>query len=160
MLRVKSAGEGLSRMRLSNWQYRTILLVFLLIGSGCNGGGGPSFDNLVPVSGTVTYNGEPLEQGVVSFAPIDPRGQSATGKVTDGKFTMQTTVSAPGVIAGKYKVMIESIDTPDRAPSTNPNDLYPKSINLIPEKYRDAATSGIEIEVVSGMPAPDWKLEP
>lgn len=144
-----------------NWKYGVICFSWIWVTSGCSGAGGTSFDNLVPVSGTVTFNGEPLEQGFVSFAPVDPQGQSATGKIADGKFTMQTTVSAPGVVAGKYKVMIESTDTPD-APTAaaKPQELYPKPINLIPEKYRHPETSGLEIEVASGMSPPNWNLEP
>ena len=146
------------------WTSRLVNLLSVccavFLAAGCSGDGTEPLKNLVPVSGTITYDGEPLDQGVVSFAPVEPGGQSATGKIVDGKFTMQTTVSAPGVVAGKYKVLVESTETLDSAPSTNPTDLYAKPKNLIPARYNDVKTSGLEIEVVSGMSPPSWNLEP
>ncbi|MDB5335624.1 MAG: hypothetical protein JWN70_1243 [Planctomycetaceae bacterium] len=147
-------------MRISIWSCRLIGALCLVVAGGCNGDDTKPFKNLVPVTGYVSFQGEPLEHGIVSFAPVAPDGQAATGQVTNGRFTMMTTVSARGVIAGKYKVIVESNETSDGAPSTNPSQLYAKPKSLIPEKYKSVATSGLEIEVVSGMPAPNWNLEP
>lgn len=146
-----------------NWTRRLVgLLAIMSLFSlaGCSGDRTEPFKNLVPVSGTITYDGELLEHGIVSFAPLDPGGQSATGKIVDGKFTMQTTVSAPGVVAGKYQVMVDATETLETTPSNNPAELYAKPKNLIPARYSNAKTSGLEIEVVSGMSPPTWNLEP
>jgi hypothetical protein len=59
-----------------------------------------------PVSGNVTYNGEPLEKGSISFVPDDPQGVGATGAIDRGSYTMQTGATADGARAGKYKVTI------------------------------------------------------
>ena len=59
-----------------------------------------------PVSGNVTYNGEPLEKGSISFVPDDPQGVGATGTIDRGSYTMQTGATVDGARAGKYKVTI------------------------------------------------------
>ncbi len=52
------------------------LLVFLgLIGMACGRDEGPE---LAPVSGTVTYKGKPVTEGIVSFQPVSPDGSPAT----------------------------------------------------------------------------------
>jgi hypothetical protein len=126
------------------------LMVLLIFGCGGSGDIKP-IANLVSCSGTVTLDGAPLKQGIVSFAPVNPTaGQPATGAIKDGKFTMATTVSAPGVVAGQYKVSVQSFDQ-EKAPSTNPSDMVKKPTSLIPEKYLDITKSGLEAEVKKGM---------
>ncbi len=41
-----------------------------------------------PVTGTVTYNGSPLEKGIISFVPDDPKGVGATGAIENGSYTL------------------------------------------------------------------------
>lgn len=128
------------------------LAIMCLSGCGASGAGG-----LVPVTGTVNYEGSPLEDGTVGFAPVDPAvGQPANGKITNGKFTMMTSASAPGVVPGEYKVRIVSLDLdsaqglpPGVAP--NPNSPPPEPASLIPRKYGDPNTSGLKVTVSSGM---------
>ena len=59
-----------------------------------------------PVSGTVTYNGKPLEKGSISFIPDDPKGVGASGAIENGSYTMSTGGNSDGARAGKYKVTI------------------------------------------------------
>ena len=60
-----------------------------------------------PVSGTVTYNDQPLEKGVISFIPEDSKeGVGATGAIEGGKYILSTGGSGDGARAGKYKVTI------------------------------------------------------
>lgn len=136
-------------------------LAFVL---GCGGGDGAKpMKNLVPVKGTVTYDGKPLDHGMVSFAPAEgSAGQPATGKIENGSFTMITTVSAPGVVAGKYRVRIESTDaagTP-APPPLNPGDKYTPPKSLISEKYTDFKSSGLKVDVKPGMEPLKWDLKP
>lgn len=131
-----------------------LCLVFL---AGCSGSDVTAIKNLVPVSGSISLEDEPLESGTVFFVPEEPTGQPASGQINNGKFTMLTTVDARGVVAGKYAVRIESRDTPD----PSPKDLYPKpGPSLIPEKFTDPKTSGLSVDVESGMPAINWNLKP
>jgi hypothetical protein len=135
-----------------------VLALFL---PGC--GSGQPFKDLVPVKGIVTFEGESLAQGTIAFAPTSSEGQPAIGKIVDGKFTMFTTADAPGVIAGTYKVRIESAEARDETeapPSGPPGDAANKPASLIPEKYNRIETSELEIDVVPGMGELNWDLEP
>ncbi len=138
-----------------NGQIATVLCLFFL--AGCSGSDVAAIKNLVPVSGSVSLENEPLESGTVFFLPEEPAGQPATGQINNGKFTMLTTVDAQGVVAGKYAVRIESRDTPE----PSPKDLYPKpGPSLIPEKFTDPKTSGLTVDVESGMSAINRNLKP
>jgi len=129
------------------------LIVLSLLVTGCNGN---SLPNLVPVSGTVMLDGEPMSQGTIGFVPVDPAGQSASSQIVDGKFQMVTSSSSAGVVAGDYQIIISShepVELPD--PSVpfklDPNNLPPPPKSLIPEKYGNPKTAGFEATVAPGM---------
>lgn len=127
----------------------TCLMSLLLAGCGGSSDVKP-IANLVPCQGTVTLDGKPLEQGTIFFAPVDEKtGQSAVGAIKAGNFDVSTTVSAPGVVAGKYKVRIDSYEIVQLKPGEMSTTLPP---SLIPARYNNIATSGLEVEVAKGMP--------
>ena len=75
--------------------------------AGC--GDGP---RLVPVAGSVTLDGKPLEGATLSFMPESGTGVSTPGTdVTgpDGNFTM-TYNGRSGLAPGKYKVLISKTE--------------------------------------------------
>jgi hypothetical protein len=62
-----------------------------------------------PVSGTVTYNGNPLEKGEISFVTEDlTKNFGATGIITSGSYTLSTGGNDDGAQPGKYKVTIKA----------------------------------------------------
>ncbi len=137
-----------------------LLLFVAMLASGC--AGGTTLPDLVPVTGTVTYAGQPLEQGLIIFEPADPGiGQPATGRIEAGEFKMLTSVSSPGIVAGSYKVRIESReqlaeeDRPDLTKEYTP----PVLASLIPERYSRFETSELETDVVAGMGPLRFDLE-
>ena len=117
------------------------LLVFsLLAGSvvilaGCGQGGPQTFD----VSGTVTFDGAPVEQGEIVFR--DPAGQEKGygGIITDGKFSFE---SSPG----KKRVEITAMRVvPGEFDTMNPGEKTPKMEPYIPEKYNGASELTAEV---------------
>ncbi|MCC7336141.1 MAG: hypothetical protein IT422_13660 [Pirellulaceae bacterium] len=57
-----------------------------------------------PLSGKVTYNGEPVDRGNISFLPMNPDSQRvAGGKIEDGAYSFEEEY---GANAGQYKVEI------------------------------------------------------
>jgi hypothetical protein len=68
------------------------------------GGEGDAFGKRYPVSGTVTYNGQPLEKGAISFVP--ETGAGATGIIEKGSYALSTGGEQDGAMPGKYKVTI------------------------------------------------------
>jgi len=58
--------------------------VVLLITSGCGPSDGiPTY----PVTGTVTFAGQPVEVGTIVFDPVDQVSPSAMGGIQDGQIT-------------------------------------------------------------------------
>ncbi len=142
--------------RLWIWVVGSVAISFVV---GCGGRNGVKpFANLVRCHGTVTYDGEPLERGMVYFSPISPTSgqQPASGVVEAGKFDMMTTVTSAGVVVGKYKVMVVSTKAIEPSPKAMP--MKPLE-SLIPKKYGDAKTSGLEVEVQAGMKPVTLELE-
>ena len=126
-----------------------VLLVLIpaatVLASGC--GSGPE---TATVSGGVSVDGKPLENGVIAFT--GPDGKTATAKVANGKYDLRTTlgnnqvqISAP-VVTGKRK---ES-SAPD-AP------LVEITAESLPDRYN--AKSGLAFEVKSGANTKDWEVE-
>jgi hypothetical protein len=141
-----------------------VVLVWVMVTAGGCGSSATQIAGSVPVSGTVTFNGQPLEQGMVRFAPESGgKAQPATGQVKNGKFTMLTTASSPGVVVGKYKVSIISnkpFAPPPLKPGTPPDPkakFEPES--LIPTKYNDIKTSGLEADVTAAVTSLTFALQ-
>lgn len=80
--------------------------------AGC----GPDTGGRVPVSGTVTLGGEPLEQGTIEFHPTG-EGTITGGTIRDGRFDIPAT---QGALPGEYEVRIFAADM-EGAPMDDPN---------------------------------------
>jgi hypothetical protein len=116
---------------------------------GCDSDPGPQahIEKVVPVSGTLTYLGQPLESYQVRFLPSDGR-RAATG-VTDaaGKFTMGTNNAGDGAPPGEHSVAIvwvaPNVDNPGNEQIIDDPALLPKPKVKIPEQYGNPTTSGL-----------------
>lgn len=115
--------------------------------AGC-GSSGPE---MARVYGKVTYQGQPVPKGTISFVPVDAvNGNPATGVLqSDGSYTLQTVEPGDGARLGEYRVAISTI-TEDQILDYIPKTPPPKPKPLIPEKYSDPATSGLTATVKSG----------
>jgi len=138
-----------------------------LVLAGCSGSAGRP--DLYPVSGTVLYNGKPVENATVSFL-ADGAPRAATG-VTDaeGKYQLTTFDLNDGAVAGTHKITVTKMEAGATAGgmtkeeenkllndptalagqmSQGTENKAPKS--LIPEKYASVETSGLSEEVKAG----------
>lgn len=100
--------------------------------SGC---GGSDLD-LVPVSGVVTLDGQPLENASVTFAPITDASiaPTSTGRTDkDGRFTLSTIQGESGAIVAEHKVIIFVEGEADEGDDASANS---KS-NTIPDRYNN-----------------------
>ncbi len=91
----------------------SLLLLPLLVLLGIAGCSGSSSQG--EVNGTVTLDGQPLKEGDVRFVPLDGKSQTASAKVTDGKFTATVSLGQMRVefSAGKVIGKIKMYDTPN-----------------------------------------------
>ena len=94
------------------------LCVILL--SGC-GRGDPSELPVVPVSGVVLVDGEPMENLVITLDPQMKLGRPASAvSGPQGKFTIETPGRGPGAAVGKFRVSVVDLLPPKTAAATPP----------------------------------------
>ena len=111
-------------------------------------------EKTVHVSGTLTFNGTPLESFQVSFIPTDGR-RPATG-VTDkeGKFTLGTNKPGDGAPPGNCRVAVvyspPETEASDSGNAIDDPSKMPKPAVNIPAKYSDPETSGLKQDVPKG----------
>ena len=130
-------------MKLRVRARRILLTLSLAVGSsGC---GGPGIDKppLAPVTGAVTFKGQPLAKGEIFFNPAE--GRPARGAIENGQIVnVYTFVPGDGAPVGDLQVAVFATELD----SSDPSGMAVKS--LIPEKYNDAAKSGLTAKVEAG----------
>ena len=113
----------------------------LLLVAGCSGSNRPS---LAPVSGVVTWRGDPVAGAEVMFMPTG--GRPATGTTdADGRYRLSTFAKDDGALVGRHKVTITK-----RVPIND--QPYAPERSEIPANYGTAATSGLEADVAAPGP--------
>jgi len=137
---------------------RYLMCLLLLAGSlawmGCAPAG---LEGTIAASGTVTHNGQPVEGATVVFSP-EGEGRAASG-LTDasGRFQLQTLNPDDGVLPGKYQVAISKTQV-EGGMSEEESQAYTAEHgkspevtvkDLLPEKYKSPATSGLAAEVTA-----------
>lgn len=129
-----------------------LILVAVLAASlaGCDSGqkGGS-----VTVSGTVKFNGEPVEKGSITFLPADDDGKASSAQITNGSYTIQTDPGAKKVsIMGEREVGGEAAERL-RAEGRDgvPTEQY------LPPEFN--SNSKLEYTVEAGGGTKDFELE-
>ena len=119
--------------------------VLLALFGGCGSGDLP----LAPVHGTVTYQGKPLDHGLVVFIPEQGTpGPQAVGTIqSDGSFRVNT-LQRDGAAVGRHRVLVHC-RRPARREEQGPKGV-PPSESLIPRKYSAEADSPLRFEVKEG----------
>jgi hypothetical protein len=163
-----------------------VAILLLLVGCG-----GSDFDapTTHPVTGTVTYNGAPVEGAIVQFVPSLAEGgpSPASGK-TDaaGMYKLRTTftpsVEEDGAMEGSYAVIVQKINLPPVVqPESPPPGLSPQEQSEfmaeqarktmgrqaaqpppkseLPDKYSKKQTTPLEATVSEGGGTFDFELE-
>ena len=111
--------------------------------SGCGGGSdGPARH---PVKGKVTFEGEAVQEGTVSFRNVEYAGGGSLDPT--GAFEIEE-----GLPEGTYKVYISppDIQTAPTFGQSGSDSPEAKEVSNIPQKYRLAATTDLEETVKSG----------
>lgn len=103
-------------------------------------------NQMVPVSGQVLYNGKPLEFGTVMLQP--ERGQPAVGAIQPGgAFSLTTYKDGDGAVVGKHRVRITCYESQRSTALPKNSEIISLGRALIPAKYANYATSGLEAEI-------------
>jgi hypothetical protein len=113
------------------------------------------------VSGTVNYNGKPVEKGQITFHPAQEGGatRAANGTITNGSYSLTTATPGDGALPGDYKVTIASLEVDDSkvletvkkyGGGGRQEDIGKATAaakNLVPAKYQLADTSKLTAKV-------------
>lgn len=137
----------------------TCLLLLLTASSVWIGCGGPArLDGVIAATGVVTYQGQPVADATVVFAPQGP-GRAACGRTdAHGRFQLTTLVSGDGLMPGKYQVTVSKTEVAGAMTEEESQAYFQKhgkppkvtTKETLPAKYKTAATSGLTAEVTSG----------
>ena len=142
-------------MRLVHMSLGLSTVALCLLFAGCTESGLKT----VPVKGTLTIDGQPANDVMITFSPLDPKLESASGQVRSGAFQLYSgSEGKEGAMVGKYKVVLAPTGA---AASGDMSSMYkdaegtkgsqaPKPKLSFPEKYTKAETSDKEVEVTSG----------
>jgi hypothetical protein len=127
-----------------------LALLPLWFAGGCNSGDGL---NRQAVSGTVTLDGKPLEDGNIKFTPTSPEaGTEGAAHISNGKYAFS---KSDGPVPGPYRVEISSAKGGEfeHPEGKTPGEvLPPRATELVPEKYNLA--SQLKATVKAGQTEP------
>jgi hypothetical protein len=143
-------------MLMSRFSSRCANFAWLAI---CLAGCGSDALPVAEVSGKVTFRGQPVTEGTISFHNSDGLGYGG-GEATlgpDGSYRLET--AAGGVTVGEYKVSVSPpmvINSSD--PRTPPFKEY-KQVANIPAKYHTPATTDLKATVKEGENTLDFDLK-
>ncbi len=123
----------------------------------------------VPISGKVTLDGTAVEGAMVTFEPAATGGMAASGKTdSNGVYKLTTRNPEDGALAGSYLVKISKTEGGAASDVIKPgmtDEEATKAVmdaqgaggpaeatfkELLPEKYKDSATSGFKADVAKG----------
>lgn len=133
--------------------------LFAVVCSGCNRRVDDKWTRMrppvYPATGVVEYQGKPVAGAAVTFLSgkddgSDPNAQVAYGHTDSaGRFRLRRYREYEGAVAGEYRVTVVKIEYVDTTPE-NPDpgrDYPPIERSVLPARYRDASSSGLEATV-------------
>lgn len=121
------------------------LLTLAAIGllAGCGGSSKP----VGTVSGKVTFQGMPVNEGIVTFVRVGGSGSGA-GPIASGAYSAKGVDG--GIPTGDYvAVVMPPETTKDLGPNTSPAVVL-KEMKEIPAKYRSETTSDLKLSIKEG----------
>lgn len=128
-----------------------IVAVAAVLASGGCGKRGPA---LIPVTGTVTLDGQPLEGVNVTFMPVAGAEGEGGIAVTDasGKYELkQFRGTGKGTAAGEYRVTISKVVMADGSPiPADKSAAEVQTKDLLPAKYSDLGATTLTATVKEG----------
>ncbi len=131
-----------------------VLTVAALVGQvGCGGG-------LAAVSGRITFDGQPVEDGEVRLVPTSTgagAGQVTGAAIVQGRYDIP---GDKGALPGTYRVEIRAQKKTGKKlpsiPPATPGTMYDETMQFIPAKYNDQST--LTVDLASGNNAKDFEL--
>ncbi|QDT21577.1 hypothetical protein [Gimesia chilikensis] len=116
-----------------------------------------------PVSGTISFKGNPVEGAIVNFVSEDGN-PVATGKTdSTGTYSLTTYDADDGAGLGEYVVLVTKIKVPQKTPEGAEDSGYPGAKNLsqhlLPEQYSNRLKSPLRATVTDESSSKDFDFE-
>jgi hypothetical protein len=132
----------MSRLAISLGLWPWALAVCLL------GGCGPSGPVRHEVTGKVVYKGQPLDEGLIDFFPLDGQGSKSGAGIQNGAYQIPRD---KGLFPGRYRVEILGGSGPTtsekiEAPGPRPAGPRGKVGERIPPEYNSQSKQIIEVK--------------
>lgn len=105
------------------------------------------------VTGKVTYQGQPVEEGQITFE--DPTAGQVNSSALGSGGSYSTELPA-----GDYRVSVAPPLVEFKSTADTPPDMVEKKVNNIPKKYRTQEKSGLSAQVAKDKRSFDFDLKP
>jgi hypothetical protein len=150
-----------------------LVVCSLIFVSGCGSGGKPppKLGELVPVTGTVTMDGQPLAKATVVFHPTEDSGFHGSQAVTDenGKYKLETDIGdgkmKEGALPGRYQVTVSRLVKPATGevvtidPKASVGPMTMGAVQSIPMRFSALAQTVLEADVKAGGAPIDFAIK-
>jgi hypothetical protein len=118
------------------------LMGCLLIAATCFGAVGCG-SGMARVEGKVTFDGEPVNRGMITFEPADGQGTSAGGNVENGQYSVEEVQPGPKLVrisAVKVVGMRREYEADPNSPTTE------VTVDLLPERYNTKSELTLDVK--------------
>lgn len=105
--------------------------------SGC--GSAPTGPKLVPVTGKVTFDGTPVEEGRITFRKTDGDQRAFAGDIKNGSYSVNTEVGRMAVVITASRLIPGKFDNSNGTPE-------PVGEMYIPPQYNEATSLVAEVK--------------
>ena len=127
-------------MTTGHTAFLALLTGLALCAAGCGKGGDQQSD----VAGDVTYDGQPVGAGAVSFEPSTPTASPGTFTIHDGKFAAAAGASLK---PGKYLVRVTAPDLSKmKSGTTDDPHAQVQFVPLLPEAWNVQSKLTVELK--------------
>jgi hypothetical protein len=117
-----------------------LALAAVVVAPGCRDS---NPQNRQAVSGMVTLDGKPLEQGMIVFQPQEQQGTSGGAAVSKGKYSIPRL---QGLAEGKYRVEIRASEKgAGMSDAPTPGMPKPPGKELIPAEYNSKSDKTVTV---------------
>lgn len=97
----------------------------------------------IGVSGTVTFQGKPLDQGSIEFVPLDPAHLMSGAQIAEGKYQVPPE---KGLSEGRYVVRLWSSEGGTVVPDAAPGESTITAKERIPPSFNVDSTHEVEVK--------------
>ena len=96
-----------------------------------------------PLTGTATFNGEPIDLGSISLIPAGGGGRASGGVITDGKYVIP---EIKGPNAGTYRVEVHWLKRTGRELlDQETGAMYDERVEALPDQFHKNSELTVEI---------------